>query len=614
MKDTHRDLLYHLLAFCLFSSFIFLLYANSLHSPFYFDDMPNIVLNPYIRIADLSWEGIKEAASLSPSSRRVLPNISFALNYYFDAYNVWGFHLVNVCIHIAAAFSFYLLARLILTLPALTGHFKWPGEIAFMAALLWAAHPLQLNAVTYLVQRMTSMAALFFVLSLYFYLKARLQQNTVPKVLLFLTSGILGIMALFSKENSGMLPIILLGCELLLLRKKHITQEARNKIIIACVCLALLFYAVSWFLLQGNPFTSFSINYPNREYTLDQRLLSQTRIIFHYMSLLILPLPGRLNLIYDFNLSYGVFNPPQTFFAIVGLLTMAAFIFFLAKRNRLIAFAIFWFMANLVVESSVIPLELIFEHRMYVPSMFLILVIVSWAYRFTAERVNLVRLACLGIMIALSFFTWQRNVTWQDPVRLWADVLQKSPGSLRSYGNLGNAYNQAKKYRVAEQYLLKGLEMGRNDKSGNFSYEALGSHIATIHENLAVVYRELKNYPKAIVEAREALRLSPSRPNPLLTLGITYSNMGNHKKAVEYFMLAWSKGIEDTDLYNNWGVSSFNLGRVDESIDLLKRAIRIDPNHPESHYNLGIAYSSKGMLEEAQREMSLAMKLRSSQK
>jgi tetratricopeptide (TPR) repeat protein len=293
---------------------------------------------------------------------------------------------------------------------------------------------------------------------------------------------------------------------------------------------------------------------------------------------------------------------------------MAYLIFFLAKRNRLAAFAIFWFMANLLIESSVIPLELIFEHRMYVPSMFLILAGVFWAYRFAAERVNLVRIALLGLMILLSFFTWQRNITWQDPVNFWSDILQKSPGSLRAHGNLGNAYLDEKKYRVAEQYLLKALALGQNDKSGNFGYEALENHMAMIHDNLAVVYRELQDYPKAIAEAREALKLDPSRPNPLLTLGITYSNMGQHERAVEYFMISWAKGLDEVDLYNNWGVSSFNLGRVDESIDLLQRSIRIDPDHPESHYNLGIAYSSKGMLAEAQREMSLAMKLRNSKK
>ena len=111
---------------------------------------------------------------------------------------------------------------------------------------------------------------------------------------------------------------------------------------------------------------------------------------------------------------------------------MASLVLFLAKRNRLAAFAIFWFLANLLIESSVIPLELIFEHRMYVPSMFLILAGVVWAYRFTAERVNLARLGLVGIIIILSAFTWQRNVTWQEPISLWTDVLQKSPGSLRT--------------------------------------------------------------------------------------------------------------------------------------------------------------------------------------
>jgi tetratricopeptide (TPR) repeat protein len=181
---------------------------------------------------------------------------------------------------------------------------------------------------------------------------------------------------------------------------------------------------------------------------------------------------------------------------------------------------------------------------------------------------------------------------------------------MRANGNLGNAYSKAKRYHEAEQYLLKAVSIGHYDQSGNFGSQYMQRYLAKVHDNLGMVYRELNNFPKALVEAKTATELDPSNPGPLLTLGIIYSQKNQHQTAYEYFAAAAGKGLESVDLYNNWAVSSFNLGQADRSINLLKLALALDPEHSESHYNLGIAYGSKGMIEEARREMALAMQLR----
>jgi tetratricopeptide (TPR) repeat protein len=212
--------------------------------------------------------------------------------------------------------------------------------------------------------------------------------------------------------------------------------------------------------------------------------------------------------------------------------------------------------------------------------------------------------------LLLCLFTWQRNTVWQNEISLWTDVVHKSPHSMRANGNLGNAYSKAKRYHEAEQYLLKAVSIGHYDQSGNFGSQYMQRYLAKVHDNLGMVYRELNNFPKALVEAKTATELDPSNPGPLLTLGIIYSQKNQHQTAYEYFAAAAGKGLESVDLYNNWAVSSFNLGQADRSINLLKLALALDPEHSESHYNLGIAYGSKGMIEEARREMALAMQLR----
>ena len=303
--------------------------------------------------------------------------------------------------------------------------------------------------------------------------------------------------------------------------------------------------------------------------------------------------------------------PPETILAVLGLGALVVLIFWLYRRDRLTSFALFWFLANLVIESSFIALEIIFEHRMYMPSMFLILAATAWLYRAVANKPAVARTALLAAAIILSLFTWQRNSVWKSEISLWTDVLNKAPGSMRAHGNLGNAFSKAYKYKEAEKYLLQAVSIGHNDRSGNYSSNYMQKYLAKVHDNLSLVYRELQQYQKAINEASLALELDPARPDPLVTLGIVYSKLDKHQKAYDHFLTAATKGVESVDLYNNWAVSSYNLGKIDQSINLLKQSLELDPEHPESHYNLGIAYSSKGMFEEAQREMQMAMKLNS---
>lgn len=175
------------------AAFLLAAYSNSFHVPFTFDDHPNIVDNPLVKLRVLSFETLTAAATKSLSGHRWLPNISFALNYYFGGLNVWGYHLLNLAIHILTAVVFYKLAFVTLTLPVFQHRFKNSREIALAAALVWAVHPLQTNAVTYIVQRMTSMAALFCLSGLLFYVHGRLQTPSRRRYTLYGSSLLCGI-------------------------------------------------------------------------------------------------------------------------------------------------------------------------------------------------------------------------------------------------------------------------------------------------------------------------------------------------------------------------------------------------------------------------------------
>ena len=530
---------------------ILLLYSNTLESPFIFDDAPNIERNSLVNIQDLAPEKLWQVATSSPIKWRILPNLSFALNYYFGGSDSTGYHLVNIIIHIAVTFVLYLLAKTTLGLPGLANRFQRTGEIAFAAALLWAVHPLQTNAVTYIVQRMTSMAALFFLLALLCYVKARISKDNSRRIILFIGATLLGVMALFSKENSGMLPVMILGYEFFLLPGHDRKGQNRKKLLLLTGGALVVFLLICWLFLGSDPLSGVLGGYGAREFTLGQRLLTETRIVIHYLSLLVLPLPGRLNLAYDYQLSTGLFTPPETLLAIIGLVGLTSLIFSLYKKDRLTAFAIFWLLGNLAVESTFIPLELIFEHRMYLPSMFLILAGVAWLYRLTINKKKTARLIIIGVLLLLSLFTWQRNSVWKNEITFWTDVTQKSPGSLRAHSNLGLAYINVKDFDTAKYYLAKAIAIGHNDKSSNFGFAARKSYLAVAHNILGVAYRETGNFPAAIKHAEQALKLHPENPNSPVILGITYSKLSQDLKAYKYFSKASKEGVVSAGLYNN---------------------------------------------------------------
>ena len=187
---------------------VFLIYSNTLEGPFLLDDGNNIKNNPAIRLTRLSWSGIENAASKSPLSNRPLAYISFALNYYFHSYRTVGFRLVNILIHMSAGVFLFVFIKTTLRLPALESRFGNSRWLPYIAVLIWLVHPLHTQSITYIVQRMNSMASLFYILSMLCYAKARLTQRPTIKWLLAAACLMAGIMAFGTKETAATLSLI----------------------------------------------------------------------------------------------------------------------------------------------------------------------------------------------------------------------------------------------------------------------------------------------------------------------------------------------------------------------------------------------------------------------
>ena len=203
--------LYYLLTVLFISLISIIIYANTLHSPFLFDDIPNITENSLIRMTDITLPSLKNAAR-GRAPHRPIPNLSFAINYYVGRYNVQGYHSVNIAIHIINGILVYLLALVIFT--QCNGRSKETSLqinlMSLFASLIFVAHPINTQSVTYIVQRMNSMAVMFYLLSFFLYIRARLSTVRWRRWALFSAGILSGILALGSKEIAATLPFIIL--------------------------------------------------------------------------------------------------------------------------------------------------------------------------------------------------------------------------------------------------------------------------------------------------------------------------------------------------------------------------------------------------------------------
>ena len=583
---------------------VIFIYMGSLSGPFVFDDEPNITENRHIRLTHLSPEGIYAAAFESLLPQRPVANVSFALNYFFNGYNVVGYRFVNILIHIINGYLIYLLARFTLRTPALRSYREQAGAIACGTAILWLVHPLHTQSVVYIVQRMTSLTTLFYLLAMVFYADARFSTTATRKHTRFALCTVSGLLALGTKEIAATLPLFIFLYEWFFFQELKRDWLRRRLPTLAGVCVA---FGVIVLIFSGfeNPIERIFAPYAGGGLTAWQRVMTQFRVVVFYLSLLLWPAPSRLNLDHDVAVSLALFDPATTLISLLFLAGLFATALLTARREPLASYAILWFLGNLVIESSVIRLELIFDHRTYLPSVFPAMVLVSLVFRFLKQK-----WAALALLAALaagcSFWTWQRSLVWADEVVLWRDCLEKSPLKPRPYNNLGSALSKKGRFEEAAPYLARAVELkpDYDDARYNLGYVLvrLGQVDAGVrelleavrlaprnymaHNNLGVAYLLQEKYPDAVRHLQEALRLNPDLEAAHNNLGVALKHQGDLAGATHQFSEAIRVNPNYAEAWNNLGVSLKEQGRLKEAEDSFRRAIQISPNYAAARRNL----------------------------
>ena len=358
----------HLFAIGLIVGVALLAYSNTFHVPFHLDDSPNITQNPNIQIRVFTWDRMEQLVKNTyKESIRVFSYFTLALNYYFGGFNVFGYHLVNFLIHIASGIFLYWFLFLTFNLPSLKEKYGSVSyKVALFSSLIFISHPVQTQSVTYIVQRMASMAGMFYLLSLLLYVKGRLTTGW-PRVLYFGGMALSYLVGVFSKENVAILPLFVALYEFYFFQRLDLGPKGRK--ILLSVAGVLLILGAFGLIIWGKRYMNVIIEgYEYRPFTMSERVLTQFRVVLYYVTLLIYPHPSRLNLDYDFPISKTIFDPPTTLVSILIIAGLLGYSLWVAKRRPVLSFFVLWYFGNLVIESSIFPLEMVFEHRLYLPA------------------------------------------------------------------------------------------------------------------------------------------------------------------------------------------------------------------------------------------------------
>jgi Flp pilus assembly protein TadD len=578
------------LALCLAAG---LLYCSTMQMPFTFDDVQNIRENPRMRLEGFSPGEIYRAAIDHPNKNRFVSNLSFALNYKVHGWNLWGFHAVNIAFHALAGIFLFLFIRATFATPygrTLKGP---PVLIAFLAALVWLAHPIQTQAVSYIVQRMTSMAGAFFVAASWAFVRARLAGSNPGRLAWASACLLFALLAIGSKENAVTLPVFLLVYEWFFFQ-----NLSRRWLVKALPWLGgcfVVFVIAGLFYVGWDPAGYLEKTYAMRDFSLGERLLTQLRVVSFYISLLILPLPSRLNLLHDIPVSRSLVDPASTLAALFFLAALVAITVLATRKHRLLAFCGLWFFGNLVIESSFIPLELVFEHRLYLPSMMLALALVMGVYSLISNR----KAALAVVMVAVAFFawgTWERNKVWQDKFTLFEDVVKKSPENPRGLYAYASALVDEDQPEKALGYALKSVEIRPKDPKAHFAVAR------------ALEHPRMGRNKDAIEYFRKAVQLNPMEGPFWVRLGVALAHDGQAEEAVKSINAGLALAPDNPSVHLNAGRAFLALVRPEEALEVLEKALVLDRHYHLPHGNMGIAHAMMGNTQKANEHFLAFMK------
>jgi tetratricopeptide (TPR) repeat protein len=626
---------------------VVLTYAHTLDVPFYLDDFSSIKENPVIYNWQINnWQDfLAQFWKLwQDYPYRVIGYLSFALNYQVNQFQVAGYHIVNIFIHLLAGWAIFGLLYGLVRTPTLDNVLSENAKrwLPLVVALIFVLHPLQIQGVTYIVQRLASLAALFYIAAMACFIQARLNTHILLNVFWTFACLLFALLAFLTKQNTFTLPIALLLLELIFFRRYEIRLKGffiLSGIGLFLVSLALLFEQNSAIsdLFDQIPLAK-TLDEVTRETDSISRtayLATQMMVLWTYISLFFQPNSSHID--YDYPISEGFFSQNENYdfiarlldsdpiWAMSGHLLLLGIAIYALRRMPLLAFGILFYYLAHAVESSIIPIrDVIFEHRTYLPNLgiailcawLLVVQLPHWLHKIKINRLiiqTVVIVPVVALLLVLGYSTVLRNQMWREPVALWQHNVEHSPEKIRGWIILGkhlvqrgqlqqeqgqSAYSQHTLRKAIEALNHAAVITNNPDGTQTKSFNTVEPLL-----NLIVAHKTLGEYDQALDWINNALanNLRPfDRAKFLVNRGNLFSELGKSREkqdhryeAAFYYRKSEDSYREAIKIYPENLTAQINLasilgmkGDLDEAIALYQKVLAIDPSNAVVKQNL----------------------------
>ncbi len=601
-------------------------YLTSFSGRFILDDDKHIVQNQAIQQVSSAWE-------LIAKSSRPVVSVTLAVNYALGGLNVWGYHAVNLTIHVLAGLTLFAVIRRALLCQRVRDRYgREASWLALVCALLWVVHPLQTQSVTYIIQRGESLMGLFYLLTLYCLLGGAdagrpVWWHVAAVAACALGMGSKGVMVTAPAAAIIFDRIFLADSFASLLRRRWGLYLG-----LGATWLVLALTGVAGGVLLPSPGAPATAGFGVRSITPLEYAATQPGVIMHYLRLAFWPSPLCLDYAWPIARTAGAVLPP-----LIAVGALVAITAWALRRRPEVGYLGVWFFLILLPTSSFIPLQdVAFEHRMYLPLAAVIAGSV-FAAHWLLGRVGLGRSpriavggAVVGLVaVVLGYRTLDRNSDYQSPERMWRDVLATQPDNPRAWCGLGVILVNQRRPDEAVPHFARAIEIAPNLAEAQFNMGVALYHTGDLkgaithyekalelqpgmflaHNNLGVALQDLGPLDEAVNHYREAIRLAPAFADARRNLARVLAQRGELSEAASCWVELVSQHPADVQARFALAHVLLAQNRLDDATKQLLELLRLKPDWAQVHNSLGTALSRQGRADEAIPHFQEALRL-----
>ncbi|HUI05882.1 MAG TPA: tetratricopeptide repeat protein [Verrucomicrobiae bacterium] len=637
-----------------------LTYSNSFIGGFIHDDFMSIPENPTIRHLWPIWR------CFSPPHRggltvegRPLINLSLAVNYALGGYEVWGYHVLNLAVHIFAGLTLLGIVRRTLLQPApmrsgpaLRDRFGLVAdELALAIAVLWTVHPLQTESVTYIVQRAESIMGLFYLLTLYCFIRgveAPPMRNGGREMgngswgrrsrLWHGASVTTCALGMVSKEVMVTAPVMVMLYDLAFISNSF--REAWRRRWRLYLALASTWILLAVVLILAGNFATASTNARHAGFTRSEYLATEPGVVLHYLRMSVWPAPQQMGYGWPTAQGWTSILLPTVVILILLAVSVCAW-----PRHATWGFVGAWFFLILAPSSSLIPLlNPGYEHRMYLSLAAVVSLAVIGLYSVAGRRSLIL---FVPVAIGLGVLSWRRNRDYycnrdsnlavalekagrlQEAISHYERALRVTPGDALGHYNLGIALQKVGRLQEATEQWEQAVRLSPDMVAAYYNLGVVSEQTgkiedairhyerallfapddADVHDRLGMALEKAGRLPEATRHWEEAVRINPGLAEAHNNLGSALLKLGKVPEALVHYEQALRIDPDYAEAHNNLGSALARLGRVPEAISQWERALQINPNYARPHYNLGIALEQAGRPREAMVHYEQALRI-----